>query len=143
MSTTDLASIVAAWDLVLTGAVVGLAPSQLAFSHDRQPNAQLQNTYWLEDGGIVNRRSTTNDMEVRIDRLRLYIAKPMAFAGRSQQVAMLALFDTIYRELAADGRANGWNVELLGHRVTSPAKSEIVVGSLDLSVDYDFSVAAS
>ena len=143
MATTDLTTIVGAWEDVLEAAPLSLKPCTEAFSHDRQPNANLQDTYYIEDGGIVNRRSVTSQTEARIDRLRIYLAKPKAFAGNTQKKAMLTLFDTIYRYLAADGRTNGWNVELLGHRVSSPAKSDLIIGSLDLSVDYDYSVATS
>lgn len=138
MATTTLDAIVEAIEAVLQAPPLNLAAAQQAFSHDRQPASLVANSYWIEDGGQTRRTSMTADQEVRIDRVRLFVAKPIAFAGRSQMRAMIALGDAIYRALSADGRTNGWNVEQLNHRVTTPAKSELLIGSFDFTVDYDF-----
>lgn len=143
MATTDLKSILDRFQVVLAATPLSLSQSQQAFSHDRQPNGLVQNVFWIEDGGKVSGRSVTNYAEVRIDRLRVFVSKPLAFAGLAQMEAMVQLGDTMYRELVEDGLTQGWNIELDGHRVTQPKNTELLIGSFDFRVDYDFSVATT
>lgn len=143
MAVTDLKSIIDAWQLVLEASPVSLVRAQQAFSHDRQPNANIQDTYWIDDGGAVNRRSVTNHQEVRVDRLVVMVAKPISFVGLDQFEAMEQLGDTIYRQLSADGRTNGWNVEADTRRITHPPKTELIVASFGFRVDYDFDANAT
>lgn len=141
MATTDLKSIIDAWQTLLEAAPLSLKPTQVPFTHDRQPNAMVPDSYYIDDGGIVNRRSVTNDVEVRVDRLRIWVAKPLAFVGQAQFEAMEQLADTIYRYLLVNARANGWNVDADSRRVTRPAAAELIIGEFGFRVDYDFSSA--
>jgi hypothetical protein len=143
MPATDLKSIIDAWQLVLEAPPVSLVMASQAFSHDRQPNANMQDTYWIDDGGPVSRRSCTNFQEVRIDRLIVMVAKPVSFAGQAQFETMEQLGDTIYRQLCADGRTNGWNVEAANRRITNPPDTELIIASFGFTVDYDFSSAVA
>lgn len=143
MATTTLAAILEAWETVLEAPPRNLRPAQQPFSHDRQPAGLVADSYCLEDGGQVRRDTVTSNQEVRIDRIRLLVAKPIAFAGRSQHRALLTLGDAIYRALVANGRTQGWHVAQQNHRVTQPANTELLIASFDFTVDYDFDVASS
>lgn len=141
MAATTLAAILDRFQAVLAAAPLSLKQSLEAFSHDRQPNANIQDTFWVEDGGQASRRSTTNHSEARIDVLRVYVAKPKAFAGLTQMEALVTLGDTMYRHLLVDALTQGWNVEMAAHKTSSPANTDLVIGSYDFRVDYDFSSA--
>jgi hypothetical protein len=138
MATTDLASIIAAWRLVLEQPPVSLARAQQAFSHDRQPNSLIQDSYWIGDAGAISRASVGNEQEVRIDRLEVWVAKPVSFAGVAQFEALEQLGDQIYRYLSADGRTQGWNVEADTRRITQPKGTELLIASFAFRTDYDF-----
>ncbi len=139
MPATTLTAIIGHVQTTLEAAPVSLTRSQLPFSHDRQPNAVVDNVYWVEDGGQVSRQSGTNHFEVRIDRLVVYVAARAAFAGTTPFTTMSTLLDTIYKQLVEMARANGYNVEADGTRkITQKSGSEILIGSVGLSVDYDF-----
>lgn len=138
MATTDLTSILAAWREVLEATPLSLGRAAQPFTFDRIPNAALQNAYYIEPAGQVGRRSQTNDVETRVDRLIVWVAKPLAFAANDQLAAMVTLMDEIYRYLSADGRTNGWNVEQDGHQVQQPKKTELLIGRFSFTVDYDF-----
>lgn len=138
MAATTLAAILALMRATLEGDTVGLTASGQPFTHDRQPNSVLQDTYYLDDGGQISRQSVTNDQEVRIDRLVVYVAKPLAFAGQDQVDAMHTLLDTIYTQLVQTARDHGWNIESDQRRVTRNPKTQLIVGSLGVNVDYDF-----
>lgn len=138
MATTDLARIIAAWRLVLEQDPLALQPAQQAFSHDRQPNAMMQDTYWIGDAGTVSRFSCGNDQEVRIDRLEVWVARPVSFAGQAQFEVLEQLGDQIYRYLSSDGRIRGWNVEADSRRITNPQGTELLIASFGFRADYDF-----
>lgn len=141
MADTDLASIVTVFEATCEADPSSLRKSTIPFTHDRQPNGTIQDSYWIEDGGPVSRSSVTNAGEVRIDRLVVWIARPLAFAGRAQVAALEQLGDTIYRALVAAGTANGWNVEADSRRITMPKNTDLVIASFGFRVDYDFSAA--
>src|SRR5688572_17989502 len=101
MAATDLASIIAAWRLVLEADPLNLKRTRAAFTHDRQPNKLVADSYRIEDGGQVNRTQGSSYFEARIDRLRIWVTKPIAFASDEQFTAMEQLADTVYRYLSA------------------------------------------
>lgn len=139
MAATDLAAIIAVFRQVCEA--VELVATSQPFTHDRQPNAAIQDSYWIEDGGAISRESQTNYAETRVDRLVVWIAKPLAFAGAAQFEALEQLGDTLYRALVAEGTVQGWNVEAENRRLTNPRNTELVVGSFAFRVDYDFSAS--
>jgi hypothetical protein len=143
MAATTLSAILAAWATVLEAAPLALRPTAAAFTHDVQPNAALDESYYLVDDGAVSRASVTNGMEVRVDRVTLWMAKPLNFAGPTQLQALEDLLDDIYRTLIPVARAAGYNVEADTRRVTHPPNTEHLIASATFRVDYDFSTAAS
>lgn len=141
MATTDLKSIVDAWQVVLAASPFSLKAAPEPFSFDRVPNSLIGGSYYIADGGQISRTSQTNYVEARIDRLEVWISKPLNFAGVAQFEALLQLSDTLYRYLSADGRTNGWNVEQDGHDVRQVKGADLIVGRFSFKVDYDFSSA--
>jgi hypothetical protein len=143
MATTDLATILAAWATLVEASPLSLTPTVAAFTHDQQPGGMVANSYYFDDGGNVQRASITNDQEVRIDRVTVWIAKPLNFAGPAALQAMQTLIDDLYRHLVVEARDNGYNVEADTRRVTRPATSELLIASASFTVDYDFNAAVS
>lgn len=143
MAATDLATILAAWATVVEASPVSLTPTIAAFTHDLQPGGMVANSYYFEDGGNVSRASMTNDAEVRVDRVTVWIAKPLNFAGPATLQAMETLIDDLYRHLLVEARDNGYNVEADTRRVTRPATMEVLIASASFTVDYDFDAAVS
>jgi len=143
VATTDLATILAAWPALLEAAPLSLTPTIVAFTHDAQPNDTLPDSYYLTDEGQVDRKSVTHDVEVRIDRIGVWIAKPLNFAGAAQLIALSAILDDLYRQLVVLGRAAGYNVEADTRRITHPPNTELLIASQVLRVDYDFSSATT
>jgi hypothetical protein len=85
----------------------------------------------------------TNAVEVRVDRVQVWIAKPLNFVPAAQLQAMETLGDDVYRNLLVRARANGYNVEADTRRVTHPPNTELLIGSFDFLIDFDFSSAVS
>jgi hypothetical protein len=137
-----LSDILARFRTVLEASPVFLVETREPFSHERQPNATLEHSYYLEDGGIVSSKSVSNFDAVRLDRLTVYIAKKLAFDGTT---AFDALQDTLVaaeRALIADGPAQGYSVDVEQRRLTRPAGKDYGIGSLTVTVDYDFDETA-
>lgn len=143
MAATDLAAILTAWAALLEASPLSLIPTEAAFTHDQQPNATVGNSYYLVDDGNVDRKSVTNSAEVRVDRVTVWIAKPLNFAGPAQLRTMETLIDAIYRQLLVLALAAGYNVEADTRRVTHPPNTELLIASASFRVDFDFSTAVS
>ena len=143
MATTDLASILASWATVVEASPLSLTPTVAAFTHDQQPGGMVANSYYFDDGGNVNRASMTNDKEVRVDRITLWIAKPLNFAGATTLQVLHTLLDDIYRYLLVQARTDGYNVEADTRRITRPATGEVLIASMSFTADYDFNAATS
>lgn len=143
MAATTLAAILAAWATALEASPLSLLKAVGPFTHDNQPNGSIANSYYLTDGGKVSRTSVTNHVEVRVDRLQVWIAKPLNFDPDGQLQAMETLGDDVYRNLLVLARAAGYNVEADTRRITRPANSELIIANFDFLVDYDFSSAVS
>lgn len=141
MAATTLALIIAAWRTVVEASPLSLVPTVAAFTHDNQPNGTITNAYYIEDGGQVERKSMTNNLEVRVDRLTFWVTKPLNFDSDGQFTAMENLGDSIYKYLLPNARTNGWNVEADQRRITRPPNTELIVASFSFTVDYDFSSA--
>jgi hypothetical protein len=138
-----LSDIIARFRTVLEAAPVSLTETREAFSHERQPNAALENSYYLEDGGIVSSRSVSNYDVVRLDRLTVFIAKKLAFDGATAMDALEDTLVSVERALVADGTSQGYNVNVEQRRMTRPAGRDYCVGSLAVTVDYDYREIAS
>jgi hypothetical protein len=143
MAATTLAAILASWKTVVEDDAVALVPTVAPFTHDQQPAGMVANSYYLEDGGNVQRSSMTNNAEVRIDRVTFWIAYPVNFDGDTALQALETLVDTIYRALLVQARTDGYNVEADTRRITRPAGFELLVASQAFTVDFDFSTAAT
>ena len=142
MADTTLSAIYARVATVLEADPFFFVATPEPFSHDRAPNAVTDRAYRIQDGGLVRSDSTSNYTAARIDRLTVFVAKKLAFAN---QDALETLEDTllgIERAVKADGPANGYHAELENRLVTRIPETDVMVGSLNLTVDYDVSEVA-
>jgi hypothetical protein len=137
-----LSDILGRFRTVLTG-TVGLTETREPFSHALQPNATLEHSFYLEDGGQISSNSVSNYDAVRLDRLTVFIAKTLAFDGQTAFDALQDTMVSVERALIADGPAQGYSVQVEQRRVTRPAGKDYCIGSLTVTVDYDFDETAA
>jgi len=144
MADTDLATILGRARAVLEAAPLSLVATAEAFSHARQPTTFVDNTYYLEDGGLVSTHPTGNYKAARIDRFNVYVALRINAAPHTRKETLESTLLTIERYLKADGPAHSYHLEIAGgRRITQPKGSEIFVGSVAFTVDYDVNEATS
>lgn len=139
MAATTITAIGNRIEAVLEAAPLSLKKTTDAFSHDRQPNTSIDNAYRLQDGGLVSTKSATNMAAVRVDRLTIFIARKRKFGGRAPVESIQDDLNTIERYVKADGLSGSYHAELSGRKITPSGDS--VVGSIDVTVDYDFNEA--
>jgi hypothetical protein len=132
-----LTEIIDRFETVLEASPFTLKPTKEPFSHDRQPNGLLDNAYRIEDSGLVSSASATNEVAVRIDSLTVWIAKKLSFDGQAAMAALETQVIAIERAVKADGKANGFHVEIAGRDIRR--KNDFATASIRLRVDYDFS----
>lgn len=144
MAETTLTAILTRFSAVLEAAPLSLVPTADAFSHDRQPTGLADNTYFVDDGGLVSSRPVGNYKAVRIDKLTVLVALKINRDGHARKKVMETTLLTIERYIKADGPANGYHAEFAGgRRVTHPRGSELLIGSIAFTVDYDVNEATS
>lgn len=126
---------------VMEASPISMTATREPFSHDRQPAGLVTNTYRVEDAGLNSSRSMTNHAAARIDTLRVWIARKMAFAGQTALETVEDAIVAIERALIADGLAQGYHVQLTGR---DPRRSgDLVIASITFTVDYDFNESAA
>jgi hypothetical protein len=137
MAALTLKQIIDRFQAVMTAAPISMAATREPFSHDLQPANLVSNTYRIEDAGLATTQSASNHAAVRVDTLRVWIARKMAFDG---QTALEAVEDTlvaIERAIKTDGAAQSYHAEIKGR--DPRRKGDLVIASITFSVDYDFS----
>lgn len=142
MADTDLATIMGRFRAVLEAAPLSLVATVEGFSHDRQPTTLLDNTYYLEDGGLVSSRPMGNYKAARIDQVRVFVALLVNDAPHTRKETLEGTLLSIEKAIKADGPAHSYHAEIAaGRRVTQKKGSAFFVGSVALSVDYDVAEA--
>lgn len=130
-------SVIDRFQAVMEAAPITMKATREPFSHERQPSGLLTDTYRVEDAGVASNTPMSNHAVARIDTLRVWIARKMAFAGQTAVEAVEDSLVAIERAIIADGLAQGYHAVLRGR---DPRKSgDIVIASITFSVDYDFS----
>lgn len=138
MADQTLAAIFARFRTVLEASPLSLKATKDAFSHDRQPNSLLHGSYYLADGGLVSSRPVGNYKAVRIDRVVIYIAASLKFAGETAKETMETTLLTAERYIKADGHAQSYHAEIAsGRRISRPKGGDFLIASLPITVDYD------
>ena len=143
MADTTLKAIIDRIQAVCEASPLSLSKAKDAFSHDRQPNALLSNTYYLEDGGLVSSVDQGNNAEARIDAIDIHVAKKLAFDGTTALETMETTLLTLERYVLADGLSNSYHAHVANHKVSRPTGKDFLIGSLTINVDYDVSKAVA
>jgi hypothetical protein len=139
MSALTLSDIFARVRVVLEAPPLTLTPTTDAFSHARQPTTLLTNSYYLEDGGLVSSQSVGNYDAVREDRVTIYVAQKLAFDGAAALDTLEDTLVAVERALVADGPAQSYSVgPRPERRITRADGADVAVGSIALTVNYDF-----
>lgn len=135
-----LADVMARARAVCEGSTLLLTLTAEAFSHDRQPTTLLDNTYYVEDSGLVSSRAMGNYTAARIDKVSIYVALKVNAAPHTRKETLETTLLTIERGMKADGPPHGYHVEFSGgRRVTQKKGSAFFVGSVSFDCDYDIS----
>jgi hypothetical protein len=143
MATTTLKAIIDRFQAVCEASPLSLKPSQVPFSHDREPNATLESAYYLEDGGLSESRSGTNDLEFRMDTLTVWLTRKLAFSGQTQAETLQTTMTSVERRILADGPANSYHARVTARAGPAQAgESDRLVAGVTFTVDYDFTTAS-
>lgn len=143
MAVTTLAAIVTRFRAVLEAAPFSFTAATDQFSHDRQPNAVLDSAYYVEDTGLSDTVSLTNNQQARLDRLTVFVARKLKFDPVTELDTLQDTLLDIERYIKADGPNNSYHVDVVDREVTRPEELDIAIGSVTLEVDYDVSEATS
>ena len=143
MADTTLATIVAHMRTVLEAAPFHFTPARDQFSHDRQPNGLLDSAYWIQDDGLASNRWLSNSSVARLDRVSVYVARKLKFNPVQEIDTLHDKLVDIERYLIQEAPDESYHVQLVARRVTRPAERDIAIGSVTLTVDYDFSEAVA
>lgn len=139
MAATTLKAIIDRFQAVLEAAPLSLTATREPFSHDLSPNTVIDSAYRIKDDGLSRSRPVGANQFVRVDRLTIFIAKKLNFAGQTAVETMETLLNTIERQILADDNSHDYHASIEGRLVTQPPKTDIAIASLTLLVDYDFS----
>ncbi len=142
MATTTLKDIIDRFQTVIEAAPVSLKQTDQPFGFDLQPNAALDDRYWIQDGGMLESRSMTNNAEVRMDSLTVWIATKIKFAGQTAQETMETALAVIERAIVADGPANSYAATKTERAIERIDDTDVLVGLIAFTVDYDFTLTA-
>lgn len=141
MAFLTLKQIIDRFQVVMEAAPIAMKATREPFSHDRQPAGLVTNTYRIEDAGLAASKSMSNHAAARMDTLRVWIARKMAFAGQTALETVEDSLVAIERALIADGLAQGYHVSPAG-RDPRPS-GDLVIASITFTVDYDFNESAA
>lgn len=139
MAATTLSAIMDRFTSVLEADPLFLKPTKEPFSHDLSPNTVLDSAYRIQDEGIQSTRPVGASQFVRVDRICIYIAKKLNFAGQASVETMEDTLNTIERQILADDADHDYHASVDSRRVTNPPKTDIAIGSLSFLVDFDYS----
>lgn len=140
MAALTLKQIIDRFQAVMEAAPIAMTATREPFSHDLQPAGLVTNTYRVEDGGLRDTKPMTNHASARVDTLRIWIARKIAFAGQTAVEAIEESLVAIERAIKADGAAQSYHAEIVGR--DPRRKGDLVIASITFSVDYDFSESA-
>lgn len=141
MASTTLATIIANMRTVLEASPFSFIAARDQFSHDRQPNSVLDSSYWIQDEGLGSNRWMSNNTMARLDRVSVFVARKLKFNPTAELDTLHDTLVDIERYLIDDGPDNSYSVQLVSRRVTRPPERDIAIGSITVSVDYDFNEA--
>lgn len=144
MAALTTAEILARWRLVLEATSgPALVPTREPFSHQRQPATVMDGAYYMEYGGVVSEESQTNETIARVERLTVFVTRALKWEGQTEVEALHDTLDTIERALKADGPDQSYHVWTETKRMTRPDGADYAIGSITLTVDFDFSEAVA
>lgn len=142
MADTTLKAIIDRFQAVCEASPQSLKKAKDAFSHDRQPNGLLTDTYFIQDDGVLSSVEVTNNAEARIDRLTVFLARKVSFDAVTAMESMETSLSRLERAIEADGLSNNYHARLQTRRVSRPKDKDFVIGGVGFTCDYDYSKVA-
>ncbi len=141
MAVTTLKAIVDRFQAVLEGGDLNYKKSTEEFSFDLQPNTRVDTVYRIQDDGLSESSSLTNNVDARVDGLSVWIARKATPDSQAVRETILLALDTIERKIVADGPAQNFHATITGREVERVG--DVIMARLGISVDYDFSLSTS
>lgn len=143
MATTTLKAIIDRFQVVCEASPLSLIKTVEPFSFDQQPNATIDDRYWIEDGGLTESEPVTSNAEVRMDTLIVWMASRLKFAGQTTQETMETTLVTLERYILDDGAANSYQATLTGREVQKVDDVDVLMASATFVVDYDYTLSTT
>lgn len=138
MAETTLTNIIARVKNVVE-AIGSFQLTQQQFTFEREPNATVDDRFWIEDVGLIDSAPLTGLKEARIDGLRVWLAKRLSTDSYTVQNNLETNMRSIERRIIADGPDQNYHAVMVGRSVqTSEWSAEVMVGSMTWHMDYDF-----
>lgn len=141
VAATTLAAIVLRFQTTCEGANLNLKKTTDEFSFDRQPNLRINNVYRIEDTGLVETRSLTNNVDARVDGLAIWIARKATPDSVDERDTMESTCLTLERQIVSDGPSNSYHATIEGREIQR--EKDVIMARIAFSVDYDVSLATS
>ena len=143
MAATTIKAIIDRFQAVIEASPISLTATVQPFSFDTQPATALDDRYWVEDAGLSESQSVTNNAEVRIDRLTVWLALRHTLGGQSQAEALEATLVNVERYIVADGPANSYAATMDGREIQRKEDTGVILAALAFLVDYDYTLSTS
>jgi hypothetical protein len=138
MATTTLTEVLTRIRAVLEAAPLSLVAAASPFAADDDLPIPCDRAYWIEPGPLASALAMGSYMQARIDTLDLVVALRAEFAEGGPE-AMLLVLIAVGRALVHNGDAEGYHVQIGSASAKYRRGREFTVGTLAVTVDYDFS----
>ncbi len=141
MAATTTKAIIDRFQAVCEATPLSLSKTVQPLSFDTQPAPTVDDRYWIEDEGLSSSETVTNNAEVRVDRLTVWLALRHETDGQTQIETLEETMNTVERRILADGPANSYTATIEQREIQRQDGVEVVLARLAFLVDYDYSTA--
>jgi preprotein translocase subunit SecA len=141
MAATTLKAVIDRFQAVLEGANLNLRKSTDEFSFDQQPNTKLNQVYRVEDAGLSETQTLTNNVDARVDSLSVWLARKATPDAQAERETLETTLLTAERQIVADGPSNNYHASVSAREIERTG--DVLVARLEVLVDYDVSLATT
>jgi hypothetical protein len=138
MSTDTLPDILTQVRAVLEASPLALTAAAMPFSEEDDLPIPCARAYWIEPGPSSPPVAMGGYMQARLETVEVRVSLRAEFAEGNPEAMLFALI-AIGRALVSDGDARGYHVTIGNAAAKYRRGREYTVGTLAVTVDYDFS----
>ena len=139
MAATTIKAIIDRFQAVLEGADLNLKKSQEEFSFDLQPNLRINNVYRIEDAGLAETQTLTNNVDARIDQLHVWLMRKATTDSQAERETLETTINTVEKKILADGPSNNYHATIESRELERV--DDVIVARVGFFVDYDYATA--